>query len=690
MKFKEDHIIIALVILIILVIWSKFMMSSGYAPGQGNSPAIQPTLININADIQIAKWMSTSSSGDITGDTGTARGFALVSSAVADFKLQPGDLNRQLWAQTTVTISSTSVSIGSTCQPIGFRKQLQSGGGGPVWYLYSYSGQLPTNADYKQDQSAGTLATINGFTVPQFVIFQKSVLSPFLDGGCSYRIANTGTCSITGTDKCGQTGTQVQTLQLIKTYTGNVDCLGPDGVSKLNTSGTAVNIAGSTSLISNAATNANSQSTPAPVAGTTYAYFSNTATAGSNVFYAASCVPSGCSSVNTGFLQNSGTVTTIAGTVGSDSTYNLSGSSIFAQDGVASGGSIALNLPGASFSLPTFIAVGGSGNLTNSSNVIVSNVLCGTSGSTSTSISVRNVWRETTDSPPLWQVSTISVSVTLGTAAVNCTGLAVDRNQPPNIYLADSGNGKIFKFTTGGTLVATWAGFNTLKGIYLDASAGTPNGNNVFALVGTSMFIIPVGSTNINSIAANSNGVTSVTGLSGTPGHLVCSGTSASGGGTCYYSDVSTPSNTQIYKFTIPAATSFANGTVALSGATAPAAYAGGGGTAGATGAKGTGNINGSGQLIIDSNNNLYVANPGNNTISKIDTNGNILQFTGGNQAQNTAGSAGSTDSGLTVGAAGTPGGGAMFNGPKGLTISPDGITMFVADTGNSTVRIIV
>jgi sugar lactone lactonase YvrE len=69
----------------------------------------------------------------------------------------------------------------------------------------------------------------------------------------------------------------------------------------------------------------------------------------------------------------------------------------------------------------------------------------------------------------------------------------------------------------------------------------------------------------------------------------------------------------------------------------------------------------------------LYVADTGNSTIRKIDiASGLVSTLTG------TAGVPGSTDGTLAV---------ARFNRPAGITV--DGNTLFVADTGNNTIRII-
>ncbi len=81
--------------------------------------------------------------------------------------------------------------------------------------------------------------------------------------------------------------------------------------------------------------------------------------------------------------------------------------------------------------------------------------------------------------------------------------------------------------------------------------------------------------------------------------------------------------------------------------------------------------FNGPSSVAVDGAGNIYVADRNNHTIRKITTGGLVTTLAG------TAGSAGSTD--------GT-GGGARFNSPSGVAVDGAG-NVFVADTGNSTVR---
>ncbi len=95
-------------------------------------------------------------------------------------------------------------------------------------------------------------------------------------------------------------------------------------------------------------------------------------------------------------------------------------------------------------------------------------------------------------------------------------------------------------------------------------------------------------------------------------------------------------------------------------------------GTSGTTDGTGTaarfGNPNG---ITIDSSGNLYVVQPGYQTIRKITSAGVVTTFAG------TAGSSGTTDGTGTA---------ARFNYPKGITIDTSG-NLYVADDGNHCIR---
>ena len=86
--------------------------------------------------------------------------------------------------------------------------------------------------------------------------------------------------------------------------------------------------------------------------------------------------------------------------------------------------------------------------------------------------------------------------------------------------------------------------------------------------------------------------------------------------------------------------------------------------------------INSPNGIIVDSlGNNLYIADTGNNTICKIViATGEVITL------------AGSTTSGSSDGI----GPAASFNNPRGITISSNGLFLYIADTGNNAIRKIV
>jgi hypothetical protein len=98
-------------------------------------------------------------------------------------------------------------------------------------------------------------------------------------------------------------------------------------------------------------------------------------------------------------------------------------------------------------------------------------------------------------------------------------------------------------------------------------------------------------------------------------------------------------------------------------------------GTAGQSGSSdGTGSaarFNNPNGVAVDSSENIYVADTGNDTIRKITPDGNVSTFAG------QAGQSGSADGSGTA---------ALFNGPKGVAVDASG-NVYVADTGNCTIR---
>ena len=663
MKIKEDHIIAALILMIIIVIWSKFTRTSSYPPGQAGSFAAQPSILSVGNDITIANW---------TGGANPPlnnNGFAF-KAATPDWKLQPGDLNRQGWA-------GVSGGAGST-KFVGFRKQLQPGGGGPVWYLYSATGDYPSATSFKQDQVSDILVkTSGGFNIPVFVLFKKSAVSPFVDGGCTYSVAPTGGCSVT--DCAAGTGTQIQILTLVSAASGTANCYAPDGVTMLDTATATSNVGNINYAGSNTATIQATTSLKAPGAGSSQntpngslasaGIFTTTAATGSTMYYASPCVPAGCAGVASGFLQNSGTVVTIAGTGSANGLAMADSSNVVGQDGIGTAGSVNANKPAAAFVSPAFIAC--SGTLSATSNIIVANVVT----AASSYITLRSMFLNTSDTPNRWEAKTLSLAHGGGsgvTAAI--TGIAMDLVAAPNgnVYVAENGNNNIHRITYSGSgsRITNWWSTNNIKGIWLDATTSNPAGSNLYAIQGNELWILPSLVSGVSAGVVNqANGPWKITGLPNTPNQLTVSGAGTTSA-TCYYTGGST-----ITKFTIP---------------TIPGGFSSGSNTAViafTTWTPTNPSISGNGQLIVDKNGTLYMANGPSNTIVKIDSAGNSQTFVGGGAGTTAATPGTIVDSGANSANAAQPGGGALFNAATGLALSSDTLTMYVADTGDFLIR---
>jgi sugar lactone lactonase YvrE/Tfp pilus assembly protein PilV len=99
-----------------------------------------------------------------------------------------------------------------------------------------------------------------------------------------------------------------------------------------------------------------------------------------------------------------------------------------------------------------------------------------------------------------------------------------------------------------------------------------------------------------------------------------------------------------------------------------------GNGSSGNTGDNGVATaatFNGLRDTVVDSTGNIYIADTVNNKIRKIATNGIVTVYAG-------SGAAGSVDN---TGALAT------FNQPQGIALAPDGVTLYVADTGSNKIR---
>jgi len=135
-------------------------------------------------------------------------------------------------------------------------------------------------------------------------------------------------------------------------------------------------------------------------------------------------------------------------------------------------------------------------------------------------------------------------------------------------------------------------------------------------------------------------------------------GLTTNGSGTFYVTDTN--------RHTIQKLTTNTDGTIT------PTPLAGNDGVSGfGNGLSSAASFNSPEGLALDGSGNLYVADYGNHAIRKIDSDGNVTTFAG-------TGSAGTTDGAVTS---------AQFNHPIGLAFNADYSALYVADSGNHTIR---
>ncbi len=242
------------------------------------------------------------------------------------------------------------------------------------------------------------------------------------------------------------------------------------------------------------------------------------------------------------------------------------------------------------------------------------------------------------------------------------TAVAVDSQG--NLFVADAHANTIQKVSTSGQ-VALIAGTNGTAGSS-DGTGSSARFNQPGGLQLTSsgaLFVTDTANGTIRSITTSGT-VTTFAGTSGTRGSTDGSGSAASfsaptgvavdGNGNLFITDAM---NNTVRKITPAGIVTTLAGT-----ATVP-------GSVDATG--GSARFNFPTGIAIDGNGNLFVADTTNNIIRKISSAGTVSTLAG------LAGVSGSTDG---------DGVNALFNHPGGLAIDGGG-NLFVADTGNSTIR---
>lgn len=245
-------------------------------------------------------------------------------------------------------------------------------------------------------------------------------------------------------------------------------------------------------------------------------------------------------------------------------------------------------------------------------------------------------------------------------------GIAVDSSG--NIFVADTGNKTIRKITPSG-VVTTFAG--------VAGSSGSTDGAGAVARFSfpydvavdssNNVYVADLGNDTIRKITP-AGVVTTLAGLAGSYGSADGTGSAARFNGP---QGVAVDSSGNVYVAD--------NGNDAIRKITpggVVTTFAGLAGSSGSTDGTGTAaRFYSPSKIVVDNpgnTGNIYVADSGNRTIRKITSAGVVTTFAG------TAGSAGSTNGTGAI---------ARFNNPQGLTIDNSGTNLYVADTGNNTIR---
>jgi len=236
-------------------------------------------------------------------------------------------------------------------------------------------------------------------------------------------------------------------------------------------------------------------------------------------------------------------------------------------------------------------------------------------------------------------------------------GIASDGLSLPSLYVADTGNHAVRRVTLAGN-VTTVAG-NPPQAGSVDGTGDAsrfraPAG---IAVIGDEVFVADTDNHTIRKI--DSTGVvTTIAGAAGSPGSTDSpprfrspAGITALGG-DLYVSD---SGNNTIRKVTTAGVTTTIAGTA---------------GSSGSSDGSGTAALFSNPQGIVELGGDLYVSDSGNNTIRKVTTGGTVTTVSG------SAGNPGSADGIATV---------ARFRSPLGIAVL--GTSLYVADTGNNTIR---
>jgi hypothetical protein len=236
-------------------------------------------------------------------------------------------------------------------------------------------------------------------------------------------------------------------------------------------------------------------------------------------------------------------------------------------------------------------------------------------------------------------------------------GIASDGLSLPSLYVADTANHAVRRVTLAGN-TTTVAGNSPQAG----SADGTGDASRFrapagIAVIGDEVFVADTDNHTIRKIDS-AGVVTTIAGVAGFPGSTDSpprfrfpAGITALGG-DLYVSD---SGNNTIRKVTTAGVTTTIAGTA---------------GSSGASDGSGTAALFSNPQGIVELGGDLYVADSGNNTIRKVTTGGTVTTVAG------SAGNPGSADGIAMV---------ARFRSPLGIAVF--GTSLYVADTGNDTIR---
>lgn len=240
-------------------------------------------------------------------------------------------------------------------------------------------------------------------------------------------------------------------------------------------------------------------------------------------------------------------------------------------------------------------------------------------------------------------------------------GLGIQESITTLFFVADTGNHIVRQVTVGGA-VTTMAGNPPRFGAENDAGAGARfDGPAGVAVIGDNVFVADTNNHAIRKVT-NAGVVTTLAGLAGTPGTTDSPPRFRFPGGIAALDNdlyVTDSQNHTIRKVTQAGVVTTLAGSPGVAGSL--------------DNTTGSAALFNNPQGIVALNGALYVADTGNHTIRRVTPSGDVTTIAG------LAGTPGSADG--TGGAGGT----ARFNSPLGIAVI--GSNLFVADTGNHTVR---